>query len=201
MLRLGLSGPTRVTLGLYHYRHRRVPDYSIPYDPRTGTPITETIGVSRRNFYGLVRRDSGDTEDYAATVKWEHDLANGFKVENLARYSRATVEQITTMPELKTADLAKGLVYRNLRASYQSTTVSPTAPTCAVHSTRGSGAIPSIWRGVRHQPAQSRPLQARNPRRRQSLLARDGRQQSRPVRLAPGSGSARGFPGNGAAQP
>ena len=118
-LRLGLSGPTRVTLGLYHYRHRRVPDYSIPYDPRPGTPITETIGVSRRNFYGLVRRDSGDTEDYAATVKWEHDLANGFKVENLARYSRATVEQITTMPELKTADLAKGLVYRNLRASYQ----------------------------------------------------------------------------------
>src|SRR5690606_12588269 len=28
-LRLGLSGSTRVTLGLYLYRHRRIPDYSI----------------------------------------------------------------------------------------------------------------------------------------------------------------------------
>lgn len=51
-LMLGMGTPTRITLSYYHYQNDSMPDYSIPYDPRVGLPVTETLGISRKNFYG-----------------------------------------------------------------------------------------------------------------------------------------------------
>ena len=40
-----------------------MPDYAIPYDPKSGQPVTETQGVSRKNFYGLTGRDFMKSRD------------------------------------------------------------------------------------------------------------------------------------------
>jgi len=117
-LMLGVGTPTRITLSYYHYQDDSMPDYSIPYDPKTGQPVTETMGVSRKTFYGLTGRDFMKTRDDVATVDFQHDFSDKLQLRNVTRYGRGTTDFAATNPDDSKGNVANGLVYRALKSGY-----------------------------------------------------------------------------------
>lgn len=117
-LMLGVGTPTRITLSYYHYQDDSMPDYSIPYDPKTGQPVTETMGVSRKSFYGLTDRDFMKTRDDVATVDFQHDFSDKLQLRNVTRYGRGTTDFAATNPDDSKGNVANGLVYRALKSGY-----------------------------------------------------------------------------------
>lgn len=120
-LMLGMGTPTRITLSYYHYQNDSMPDYSIPYDPRVGLPVTETLGISRKNFYGLAERDFMKTRDGMATVDFQHDFSDTLKLRNVVRYGRETADYLATQPDLTLANLPAGIVDRPAYGRYYTT--------------------------------------------------------------------------------
>lgn len=120
-LMLGVGTPTRITLSYYHYQDDSMPDYAIPYDPKSGQPVTETMGVSRKSFYGLKGRDFMSTRDDVATVRFEHDFSDTLRVSNVMRYGRSTLDFAATNPDDSKGNVPNGLVYRALKANYYDT--------------------------------------------------------------------------------
>lgn len=117
-LTLGVGTPTRITLSYYHYQDDSMPDYSIPYDPKTGQPVTETMGVSRKSFYGLKGRDFMKTRDDVATVDFQHDFSDKLQLRNVTRYGRGTTDFAATNPDDSKGNIPNGLVYRALKSGY-----------------------------------------------------------------------------------
>ncbi len=117
-LTLGVGTPTRITLSYYHYQDDSMPDYSIPYDPKTGQPVTETRGVSRKSFYGLTGRDFMKTRDDVATVDFQHDFSDKLQLRSVLRYGRGTTDFAATNPDDSKGNVPKGLVYRALKSGY-----------------------------------------------------------------------------------
>ncbi|WP_233436964.1 TonB-dependent receptor [Achromobacter xylosoxidans] len=120
-LMLGMGTPTRITLSYYHYQNDSMPDYSIPYDPRVGLPVTETLGISRKNFYGLAERDFMKTRDDMATVDFQHDFSDKLTLRNVVRYGRETADYLATQPDLTLANLPAGIVDRPAYGRYYTT--------------------------------------------------------------------------------
>ncbi|WP_238874137.1 TonB-dependent receptor [Achromobacter xylosoxidans] len=120
-LMLGMGTPTRITLSYYHYQNDSMPDYSIPYDPRVGLPVTETLGISRKNFYGLAERDFMKTRDGMATVDFQHDFSDTLTLRNVVRYGRETADYLATQPDLTLANLPAGIVNRPAYGRYYTT--------------------------------------------------------------------------------
>ncbi len=120
-LMLGMGTPTRITLSYYHYQNDSMPDYSIPYDPRVGLPVTETLGISRKNFYGLAERDFMKTRDGMATVDFQHDFSDTLKLRNVVRHGRETADYLATQPDLTLANLPAGIVNRPAYGRYYTT--------------------------------------------------------------------------------
>jgi catecholate siderophore receptor len=117
-LTLGVGTPTRITLSYYHYQDDSMPDYSIPYDPKTGQPVTETMGVSRKSFYGLTGRDFMKTRDDVASVDLQHDFSDKLQLRSVLRYGRGTTDFAATNPDDSKGNVPKGLVYRALKSGY-----------------------------------------------------------------------------------
>ena len=117
-LMLGVGTPTRITLSYYHYQDDSMPDYSIPYDPKTGQPVTETRGVSRKTFYGLNDRDFMKTRDDVATMDFQHDFSDKLQLRNVLRYGRGTTDFAATNPDDSKGNVPNGLVYRALKSGY-----------------------------------------------------------------------------------
>ena len=120
-LMLGMGTPTRITLSYYHYQNDSMPDYSIPYDPRVGLPVTETLGISRKNFYGLAERDFMKTRDGMATVDFQHDFSDKLTLRNVVRYGREIADYLATQPDLTLANLPAGIVNRPAYGRYYTT--------------------------------------------------------------------------------
>ena len=78
-----------------------MPDYAIPYDPKTGKPVTESRGVSRKAFYGLKERDFMKTRDDVATVDFQHDFSDKLQLRSVVRYGAA--RRTSPPPTLTTA--------------------------------------------------------------------------------------------------
>jgi catecholate siderophore receptor len=120
-LTLGLGTPTRITVSYFHYQDKSMPDYSIPYDPATGQPVTETKGVKRSTFYGLTGRDFMDTRNDVGTLDIQHDFSDKLQLRNVTRYGTSVTDFAATNPDDSIGNVNKGLVYRSLKAGYYNT--------------------------------------------------------------------------------
>ncbi len=108
-LALGLNGPTRATVSVYHLQTDGLPDFGVPFDPRTGRPVE----VDRRNFYGLKDRDFQKTRTDSGTVQIEHDLNSRLTIRNTTRYSRSENDYIITNPDDSRQNVQNGMVWRS----------------------------------------------------------------------------------------
>lgn len=121
-LAFGLGKPTRLTLDYYHYDEEGMPDYSIPYDPSTGEPVTESpLDVDSDNFYGLVDRDFRDNVADIGTIRLEHDFAGDMTLRNVARWGKSLNSYVVTNPDDSRGNVANGYVYRSPKSRWAET--------------------------------------------------------------------------------
>ncbi len=115
-VKIGIDGPTSLTLSYYHLDTEELPDSGIPYfytignaplgttysEPLIGTGTTNggTTGTVRRStFYGLVDRDFRKTKTDQLTMRFDHDFGNGIKIRNTARFNHNWQGYIYTQPD------------------------------------------------------------------------------------------------------
>jgi catecholate siderophore receptor len=94
-LRLGGNGPTTLTLSYYHLTTEDLPDYGIPFDPRTQQPLA----VNRNTYYGLVNRDFRQTTADIVTALFEHQFNDNLKFRTQVRYGSTTNNYVVSAPE------------------------------------------------------------------------------------------------------
>lgn len=98
----GLDTETRFTLGYFHLDQNNLPDYGLPWVPRTsnntGLPGGIPEGVSYKNWYGLLARDHEDIQTDIATAVFEHDFNEDLKLRNSTRLGLTSTDLSITAP-------------------------------------------------------------------------------------------------------
>ena len=91
----------KFTFDYYRLRSDGVPDFGVPFDPRTRLPVTETAGVPRDTWYGDARpgRDFMKNEADIVTGTAEWKVTDGVKVTSKTRVGRTTVDYLASSPE------------------------------------------------------------------------------------------------------
>ena len=91
----------KFTIDYYRLRTEGVPDFGVPFDPRTRLPVTETAGVSRDTWYGEARpgRDFMRNEADIVTGTAEWKVTDGVKVTSKTRVGRTTVDYLASSTE------------------------------------------------------------------------------------------------------
>lgn len=122
----GLGTPTRVTLFTQHLFQDNIPDGGVTALGVSGYRSTNANAasaerVSISNFYGL-EEDFEDIDLNVFSARIEHDLAPGFTVTNLSRYSRTTQDRVLTAPlnaPTTNGDPSTWTVVRSRQGSYR----------------------------------------------------------------------------------
>lgn len=143
-LKIGLDGPTSLTVSYYHLETDELPDSGIPYlytsgnvpagvsetgPARNFTSISgETIHRPRDAYYGLRDRDFRKTNVDNFTMRAEHEFDGGITLRNTARYGRSDQRYVWTQPDdqqgnvygTNAADPARagGYVWRRINSRY-----------------------------------------------------------------------------------
>jgi catecholate siderophore receptor len=97
----GLGTDTRFTLNFMHLDQDNVPDYGIPWVPRTSTNPDLLPGVPPvpfSNYYGSLTRDYERIKTDLATGILEHDFSDDLKFRSALRWGRNHRDSITSSP-------------------------------------------------------------------------------------------------------
>jgi catecholate siderophore receptor len=91
----------KITLDYYRYRTDGVPDWGVPFDPRTKLPVTETAGVARTTWYGNANpgRDFMQNEADILTGTVEFKLSDSAKVTSKTRGGQTLVNYLASSTE------------------------------------------------------------------------------------------------------
>ncbi len=105
-LAFGLGTDTRVTLSYSYEEHDNTPDQGIPNvrdDEFADSPFLGGVApVDFSNFYGYTQRDLEDLDQSVATLLFEQDVNDNFRVRNQTRYQRVNIDAIFSSPRLET---------------------------------------------------------------------------------------------------
>lgn len=98
----GLGTETRFTLGYFHLSQNNLPDYGLPWVPRTNNNTGLSSGIPKNvpytNWYGLQARDHEDIQTDIATAVFEHDFNEQLKLLNTTRAGLTSIDLVTTAP-------------------------------------------------------------------------------------------------------
>jgi len=97
----GLGTETRETLSYFHLDQDNMPDYGIPWVPRTNNNTGLRPGipdVDFDNWYGLLDRDYEKISTDMLTSVFEHDFNEKLKLRNATRIGRTDRDSIVTAP-------------------------------------------------------------------------------------------------------
>lgn len=98
----GLGTDTRITLNYLHLEQDNQPDYGIPWVPDTVTSLrghhNKAAPVPFSNYYGLTDRDYEKISTDIATLIFEHDFSDSFRVRNLFRAGRTERDSVISAP-------------------------------------------------------------------------------------------------------
>ncbi|MBN9144913.1 MULTISPECIES: TonB-dependent receptor [unclassified Novosphingobium] len=136
-LKIGMTGPTSLTLDWYHMQSSELPDQGIPYTriassfgagyyevaPLGTDPFTTanggTVQRQRGTFYGLVNRDFRTSNTDAFTARFEHKISPDLKIRNTVRYSNTEQDYLWTLPDDSRGNLySYGTISRRVNARY-----------------------------------------------------------------------------------
>ncbi len=85
-------------LDYYHLSVDQTPDWGVPWDGVAGAPATETLGVDRSTFYGVVGRDFQEAGQDVGTFTIGYDLGGGWRLSNRTRLSQSRNDYVLTAP-------------------------------------------------------------------------------------------------------
>lgn len=87
----------KLNLDYYHVALDQMPDWGVPFDPRTRMPFTES-GVNRNNFYGIPLRDFQKNQQDVSTAALELKVAPDVTVNSKFRYSNTVTDYVAAKP-------------------------------------------------------------------------------------------------------
>ncbi|GEP45181.1 TonB-dependent receptor [Brevifollis gellanilyticus] len=107
-LAFGLGTDTRLTISYFHLESDSLPDYGIPWVPPNAATTTFLNGVGEHanddphvpysNFYGLKDRDYEITRTDIATIQFEHEFNDKWKLTNTVRAGQSVRDSVITAP-------------------------------------------------------------------------------------------------------
>ena len=106
---VGLGSGRRALFSYYHLSTDGIPDYGVPFDPRTLKPVRGHDS----DFYGLTARDFRKTEADIGTFRFEQDLPLGLKFANTFRYGTTSNRYVVTNPDDSRGNVPNGFVFRS----------------------------------------------------------------------------------------
>jgi catecholate siderophore receptor len=130
-VKIGLTGPTSLTVEWYHMHSTELPDSGIPYYTtlaNQGVAHSETAPAStavrpRDAFYGLIDRDFRTINTDQGSIRFQHEINDNLKFRNTARYSHVTQDYIWSQPDDSKGNVATyGTVGRRALSRYASET-------------------------------------------------------------------------------
>ncbi|MEJ9852232.1 TonB-dependent receptor [Escherichia coli] len=95
-LLVSFNDVTSLSLSYYHLYSNDMPDYSTPFNKKTG----ELLKTPRRLFYGQKKRDFIVNRVDTPEVVFNHDFNNDVSIKNTTLYSKTTQQFIATSPTL-----------------------------------------------------------------------------------------------------
>lgn len=87
----------KVFADYYFVYFDQMPDWGVPFDPRTRRPFTES-GVSRANFYGITSRDFQRNYQHMATAGAEWNPLSYLMLSSRFRYSYTVTDYVAGKP-------------------------------------------------------------------------------------------------------
>ncbi|EBI1835626.1 TonB-dependent receptor [Salmonella enterica] len=93
-LLISFNDATSLLLSYYHLYSNDMPDYSTPFNKKTG----ELLETPRGLFYGQKNRDYISNRVDTPEIVFNHDFANGASIKNTTLYSKTTQQFIATSP-------------------------------------------------------------------------------------------------------
>lgn len=136
-IKLGLTGPTSLTVSYYHLQTDELPDSGIPYlytIANAPSGVTETgparnfttasgtaVSVPRGAYYGLADRDFRKTNVDNLTFRFEHQFDGGVTLRNTSRYGTSKQGYVWTQPDDSQGNVANGQVWRRINSRYSET--------------------------------------------------------------------------------
>ncbi|QGP80956.1 TonB-dependent receptor [Sphingobium sp. CAP-1] len=136
-IKLGLNGPTSLTVSYYHLETDELPDSGIPYlytINNAPSGVTETgparnfttasgtaISVPRGAYYGLADRDFRKTNVNNLTFRFEHEFDGGVTLRNTSRYGASKQGYVWTQPDDSQGNVVNGQVWRRINSRYSET--------------------------------------------------------------------------------
>lgn len=107
-LAFGLGTDTRLTISYFHLETDALPDYGIPWVPPNAATTTFLNGLGEHanddphvpysNFYGLKDRDYEITRTDIATIQFEHEFNDNWKIRSTARAGQSVRDSVITAP-------------------------------------------------------------------------------------------------------
>ena len=146
-IKLGLAGPTSLSVSYYHLETDELPDSGIPYlytiaNAPAGVSETgpaqnyttiggKSVSVARGAYYGLADRDFRKTNVNNLTFRFEHQFDGGVTLRNTSRYGASKQGYVWTQPDDSQGNVygtsaastatAGGLVWRRINSRYSKT--------------------------------------------------------------------------------
>lgn len=102
-LAFGLNSPTRVTFAYFHQEDNNLPDYGLP--ALNGRVLA---GVSRDSYFGWRNLDRERIESNTVTLKVEHDVSRGLRLQNVSRYAHLHRDTVISASQVNRSGLPPG---------------------------------------------------------------------------------------------
>lgn len=87
----------KATFDYYFVKLNAMPDWGVPFDPRTRRPFTES-GLDRNNFYGVVNRDFQRNQQSLATQGLEWKVNPFLTLTTKTRYGNTITDYVAAKP-------------------------------------------------------------------------------------------------------
>ena len=97
-IKIGVDGPTSLTLAYVHQEDDNTPIYGVPYY-NNGIYDGPLPGVDDSSYYGIVNLDRQQTEVDRLTATFAHEFSDSVQVRNLTRYQRIYQPTSTSAPQ------------------------------------------------------------------------------------------------------
>ncbi len=104
---ISFNDVTSLLLSYYHLYSNDMPDYSTPFNKKTG----ELLKTPRHLFYGQKKRDFIINRVDTPEVVFNHEFTNGASIKNTTLYSKTTQQFIATSPTISKLPQESNLLF------------------------------------------------------------------------------------------
>jgi catecholate siderophore receptor len=97
-VKLGMDGPTSLTLSYFHQQDRNTPAYGVPFF-RNANLAGPLPGVDDSDYFGIANLDRQDIDIDRFTAIFAHQFSDAVSLRTLGRWQRVRQDSVTSAPQ------------------------------------------------------------------------------------------------------